>query len=304
MAMCNLAKWNLVTKNFDHTFKAMAAGARRINKVIVHIAQGGSLQGIKTWFEDEEKAINGHATFGYAGAHFAVSKGGEIWQLVDSKDEAHGAGSANPTSIHIENVGFPGDSLTADQIHGNAALLHWSHRMHGVPLNLNFTEPSGGIGPFGLTPLDHGLGYHAQYGGHPHCPGATIICQLPQVLARALEIDRGTAPHLELDTLDRAVALYLPGSWSVTIGTWTGWFHFSANKKCAWSEDRDGARHQGPWKMVGSEVQWTYLDDTKGWERVFHAKPPLGPTVKGDATVKGVNHGYYSMSKVTSAAGL
>jgi N-acetylmuramoyl-L-alanine amidase len=250
------------------------------------------------------KKIGGHATFGFAGAHFAVSKGGEIWQLVDTKDEAHGAGPANPTSIHIENVGFTGDSLTADQVHGNATLLHWAHRIHGVPLNLNFTLTPGGSAPFSLTPLGHGLGYHAQYGGHLHCPGSTIIEQLPQVLDQALKIKAGRAPDLELDTLDRAVALYLPGSWSVTIGGWTGWFHFSAGKKCAWSEDRNGPQHRGTWKVVGGEVQWTYSDDTKGWERLFHAKTPLGPIVKGTATINGNNHGYYEMSKVTSAAGL
>jgi hypothetical protein len=294
VAICNLARWNPVTKNFDHTFKECST--RSINKVIVHIAQGGSLQGIKGWFEDEEKVVGGHATYGFAGAHFAISKGGEIWQLIDTINEAHGAGPANPTSIHIENVGFPGESLTADQIHGNATLLNWSHRTHGVPLDLNFAAPS-------AVPLGHGLGYHAQYGGHPQCPGPAIIDQLPEVLERARAIQRGSAPDLELEILDHSVALYLPGIWSVTIGSWTGSFFFSANKKCAWSEE-NGPKHPGTWKVVGGEVQWTYSDDPKGWERVFHARTPLGSVVNGEATINGINHGYYRMTKVSSAAGL
>jgi len=153
------------------------------------------------------------------------------------------------------------------------------------------------------VPLGSGLGYHAQYGGHPQCPGRAIIDQLPEVLARAREIQGGKAPDLELDVLDRSVALYLPGSWSVTIGSWTGWFYFSANKKCAWSEET-GPKHTGTWKVVGNEVQWSYNDDPNGWVRVFHAKTPLAPVVSGEATINGINHGYYQMTKSASAPGL
>lgn len=198
MAMYYYATPMLITKNQSHTFKV--ANARTINKVIVHIAQGGSLEGIKNWFEDEEKVVNGVPTFGFAGAHFAISKAGEIWQLIDTKDEAFGAGPSNPTSIHIENVGMPGDSLTGAQLDGTVDLLLWANHVHKVPLELNFSMSSDSMGPPGVAPLDRGLGYHAQYGGHPQCPGIRIIQQLPSVVVRARKIkaDREAADMASL----------------------------------------------------------------------------------------------------------
>jgi hypothetical protein len=88
------------------------------------------------------------------------------------------------------------------------------------------------------------------------------------------------------------------GKWKVKIGDWTGLFVFKQDGSCSWSES--GQEHPGTWKIVGGEVQWTYKDDPKGWERVFHAKPlPLKSKMSGEATIKGVNHGYYEMSKLT-----
>jgi hypothetical protein len=94
-------------------------------------------------------------------------------------------------------------------------------------------------------------------------------------------------------------ALFSPvGKWQVNIGDWKGWFVFRNGGGCAWSET-GGPEHQGTWKIAGNEVQWTYSDDPPGWERIFHARLPLKSKVSGEATIKGVNHGYYTMSKVT-----
>jgi hypothetical protein len=87
----------------------------------------------------------------------------------------------------------------------------------------------------------------------------------------------------------------IAGKWKVTIGDWQGVFEFAENGSCSWSDG--GAKHAGTWHIVGSEVQWSYKDDPKGWVRIFHAKLPIGSTVSGEATIDGVNHGYYSMTK-------
>jgi hypothetical protein len=87
------------------------------------------------------------------------------------------------------------------------------------------------------------------------------------------------------------------GKWKVKIGDWNGWFAFRTDGSCAWTEASGGPEHKGTWKSAGGELQWTYSDDTKGWERVFHAKLPLTAKVNGEATIKGVNHGYYEMMK-------
>jgi hypothetical protein len=92
------------------------------------------------------------------------------------------------------------------------------------------------------------------------------------------------------------ILLYTPiGKWQVVIGNWKGVFTFDRNGRCAWSDG--GMEHVGKWNIVGGEVQWTYNDDPPGWERIFHARLPLRTKVDGEATIKGVNHGFYSMTK-------
>jgi hypothetical protein len=95
------------------------------------------------------------------------------------------------------------------------------------------------------------------------------------------------------------VVLFSPvGNWTVKIGDWKGRFAFSPGNACAWSE-AGGPPHNGTWKVVGNEAQWTYRDDPPGWQRIFHARLPLKSKVNGDITINGVNHGYYEMTKTT-----
>ncbi|MBR0796112.1 hypothetical protein JQ615_12000 [Bradyrhizobium jicamae] len=86
------------------------------------------------------------------------------------------------------------------------------------------------------------------------------------------------------------------GKWQVAIGDWKGFFTFDGNGRCAWNDS--GMDHTGKWSVVGNEVQWTYDDDPPGWERIFHASLPMHSKVDGAATIKGVNHGFYSMTKI------
>lgn len=96
--------------------------------------------------------------------------------------------------------------------------------------------------------------------------------------------------------VQESVLLSPIGKWQVNIGDWKGWFVFRNGESCAWSET-SGPEHRGSWKIIGNEVQWTYSDDPPGWERIFHARMPLKSKVSGNITIKGINHGYYTMSK-------
>jgi hypothetical protein len=87
------------------------------------------------------------------------------------------------------------------------------------------------------------------------------------------------------------------GKWQVSIGDWCGWFVFKESKACAWADSSGGVEHRGNWWIGGGEVQWSYSDDPKGWERVFHARLPLRKKVSGQATTNGIDHGYYTMTK-------
>jgi hypothetical protein len=88
------------------------------------------------------------------------------------------------------------------------------------------------------------------------------------------------------------------GKWQVKIGDWDGWFVFGdPPKTCFWMNLAGGPKHQGKWWFGDDELQWTYNDEEKGWERIFHAKRPLTEKMSGYATINGVVHGYYTMTK-------
>lgn len=137
-------------------------------RMVVHIAQGPTLSSIQNEFE---------TTTEIKAAHFAVGDDGTIWQFVDTDMIAFGVGGrfANLTSIHVENTGFSGSSLSVAQLNSDALLLMWLNQEFGVPFQLSN----------GTT--DSGLGYHAQFGGHPFCPGQPIIDQLPSMLDQAVQ---------------------------------------------------------------------------------------------------------------------
>jgi hypothetical protein len=99
------------------------------------------------------------------------------------------------------------------------------------------------------------------------------------------------APEETVYTVDA----YLPGTWSVTIGGWSGFFLFATNKGCSWSDG--GIRHTGKWKVVGSGAQWRFDDDLKGWERDFFLAAPFKSNMQGDIKIKDVPHGGFVMSK-------
>jgi hypothetical protein len=275
MAICDHAELMLVSKNQNRTFRVH--GARNINKVIIHIAEGNTLVGIKNWFENPEKPIKGKNgvitnTFGTAGAHFAISKEGEIWQLIDTKNEAWGAGSADPDSIHVENCGYGGNTLTGAQIVSNAKLLNWARTTHGVPLALNFSMGPDDMGPPGLKPLGLGLGYHAQYGGHPNCPGIKIICQLSQILKMAKEF----AGKL-------AFADELSGTWQVKMNPWNWVYTFDENGTVVWVDPFNKKTGKGSWWINSGKISifWLNSSTEETW------KLPLSPYTKttGECTM-------------------
>jgi hypothetical protein len=212
MAICWLAKQSIVSNNIAHIYDAVSSG-RGYLTVIAHIAEGNSCAAIKGWFETYPKTDKNGKVFPenqqYAGAHFGVEKNGSIVQFVDTKYICYGAGPANTNAIHVEHCGFHGDELTDAQVEALANLLAWANATHGVSLQLNFNPPpidfsnttvdgkdvsiQSRVWKVGTVypPLNSGLGFHSQYGGHPQCPGPKIIWQLPDAVQIALDIQSG-----------------------------------------------------------------------------------------------------------------
>jgi hypothetical protein len=146
-----------------------------VKGLVLHI-QEGSEAGTDAWFHNPSSQVS---------AHFGNPKTGSLDQWVDTGDRAWAEAAGNAQWISVENEGHSGDSLTASQLENCAQLLAWLHRIYNVPLQIsNSTVP-------GLT--GHGLGGSA-WGGHYDCPGAPILAQRPQIIARANAILGGPTP--------------------------------------------------------------------------------------------------------------
>ncbi|HTJ27204.1 MAG TPA: peptidoglycan-binding domain-containing protein [Candidatus Limnocylindria bacterium] len=134
--------------------------------LVLHIEQGREA-GTNAWFHNPASQVS---------AHFGVSKTGLLQQWVDTDDKAWAIGAGNRLWISVENEGFAGDVLTAEQIDADAKVLAWLHVTDDVPL-LTTDEPS-----------TRGLGWHGMGGeawGHPDCPGPRIVAQRAQIIEKA-----------------------------------------------------------------------------------------------------------------------
>jgi hypothetical protein len=113
-----------------------------------------------------------------ASAHFGVSRGGAVWQWVDTDDQAWHAFAANNCSIGVEHAGFPWEPLTPAQIQASAKLYAWINQKYpAVHLWMNKRLEGSG------------LAYHEKYPewnlDQHSCPGHLIEGQLDEILAIA-----------------------------------------------------------------------------------------------------------------------
>jgi hypothetical protein len=102
------------------------------------------------------------------------------------------------------------------------------------------------------------------------------------------------APAAATDYLPDA---YLTGTWSVTIGSWRGYFIFEKSHVATWMDEAPTRRHPGKWWARDGSVYWSFDDDMPGWQRIFEVAGTLRPTVNGNVTIKNVPHGFFTMSK-------
>ncbi|MYS34940.1 N-acetylmuramoyl-L-alanine amidase [Streptomyces sp. KhCrAH-43] len=166
MARMPGAEWRPV-RNFTQ------GGQDSVRGVVVHI-MAGTLEGSQAWFNNAAAQ---------ASSHFGTGKAGALRQWVDTADRAWAQSAGNRTWLSVENEGQGGDALTDAQLDRNAQVLAWAHEKYDVPLRL------------ATGPDDRGLGYHAMggagWGGHTSCPGARIVAQLPEIVARAKRLVAG-----------------------------------------------------------------------------------------------------------------
>jgi len=97
---------------------------------------------------------------------------------------------------------------------------------------------------------------------------------------------------------DYSANSYMIGRWTVSAGSWNGWFIFQKDKTVYWmNEDGRGGKHTGSWGSFDGAVGWSFSDDPPGWKRDWQVLEPLRSTLNGRVYIKGQPHGFFIMSK-------
>lgn len=103
---------------------------RKIDCIVIHATEGGSLIGNVSWLAGDTSE---------ASAHYVVSRDGEIVQVVPLHDVAWHSGnrSVNLHSIGIEHVGDTQDpaGFTRAEYVSSARLVAWLVRRYGIPVD-------------------------------------------------------------------------------------------------------------------------------------------------------------------------
>lgn len=138
----------------------------KVQRVVAHIAQGGTLDGVVSWFRDPLAQVS---------AHFIIGQDGEVVQMVELDTVAWAEADYNESSISIEHVGFTGHQLTGPQLAASLKLIRWLCHMFDIPAKRTSSPNHPGV-------IGHGeLGVAG--GNHPDCPGAPVLSQLGRVLS-------------------------------------------------------------------------------------------------------------------------
>ncbi len=133
-------------------------------RTVIHIEQGTE-SGTAAWFE------NPHS---YVSAHFGNPKVGRLQQFVDTSQMAYHCAQFNSTSIGIENEGYAGQELNANQLNNLRCLFLWLKRVNGIPLVYTGNPSVPGIIGHGKLPEG--------YWSHPECPGEPVLVQVNRLI--------------------------------------------------------------------------------------------------------------------------
>jgi N-acetylmuramoyl-L-alanine amidase len=111
----------------DNNYTNANRGAREIDVIVVHVAQG-SYSGTISWFKKSRSNVS---------AHYVVSREGKVAQCVRNEDIAWHAGDwpYNRRSIGIEHAGYADEPKTARQYRSSARLSAYLSRRFGVPVD-------------------------------------------------------------------------------------------------------------------------------------------------------------------------
>ena len=118
--------------NWDPAYSGnytVGRGGNSIQYIIVHVVQG-SYSGCISWFKNPSAKVS---------AHYVLSKGGAITQMVKDSDTGWHAGnwSYNQRSIGLEHEGYVTDNFSDTMYRSSAALVRSLCNKYGIPKDRN-----------------------------------------------------------------------------------------------------------------------------------------------------------------------
>lgn len=123
-----------------HADRFTVGNARNIEKIVLHITEGGTTDArvtAKNAFGIKKYLHNG--VWKAQASHYVIGRDGTVVQCVLHKNIAHHAGGANRNTIGIEHNTRPSDKgLTDKQYLKSAELVVWLGGQLGIRLNRHF----------------------------------------------------------------------------------------------------------------------------------------------------------------------
>jgi len=198
---------------------------RGITHIIIHTVEGSDSSAI-SWFKDCASNVS---------AHYVISYGGEITQMVSDQDIAWHAGSwyYNLHSIGIEHEGYASKNYwTQIQYQESAALVRWICLTNGIPMSrehiLGHNEVSG-------YKSDPGPYFNWNYfmslvtqGGPLPAPPSTPAFKAHEVTASSLNVRSGPSMG------NAIIGGVLAGQRYVSIATSGGWRKIYYKNNTGW----------------------------------------------------------------------
>ncbi|HLF94398.1 MAG TPA: N-acetylmuramoyl-L-alanine amidase [Planctomycetota bacterium] len=197
---------------------------RSIQYVVIHTIEG-SYSGAISWFKNSSSNVS---------AHYVVSFGGAITQMVADKNIAWHAGNSyyNAHSIGIEHEGYAYRNYWTDaEYRASAALTRWACFAYGIPMDRSHII--GHVEVPGATHTDPGPYFNWTYymslvrgGSAPPPPSPTLSAK--QCNTASLNVRSGPS------TGNSIIGTIASGQRYVAIASQSGWYQIYYRNNTGW----------------------------------------------------------------------
>ena len=113
-------------KQFIHSPNRTPRKSAKIELVVLHCTEGSLESTISEFLNPGGRKVS---------AHYIIDRNGDIYQMVDDKEQSHHCHGANLNSVGIEHVGNVEDALSNAQTQSSTALIRWLLQEYSLTKN-------------------------------------------------------------------------------------------------------------------------------------------------------------------------